>query len=209
VRPSRRATNHAFADAALHETRMKLKMAENSLFAILLRSRWWISFAVALAFVAVSMALLPPAYALFGALGAVPFAVIGAMALKRQWGTPSESEIQATLARAAAMNWTEFAATLEAAYRSAGYTVKRATGGADFVLEKGGRTTLIGAKRWKAARQGMEPLRELDSARRAQGADAAVFLTLNPLSDNAQAFAREAPVRVLQGADLAVLLRAQ
>ena len=49
----------------------------------------------------------------------------------------------------------------------------------------------------------------LDTARRAQDADAAVFLTLSPLSDNAQAFARQAPIRVLQGADLAVLLRAQ
>lgn len=187
---------------------MKLKMAENSLFAILLRSRWWISFAIACGFFLVSMALLPREYALFGALGGTPFAVIGAIALKRQWSAPSETMVQAQLARAAGMSWNEFAAALEAAYRQAGYEVQRSTGGADFVLEKGGRTTLVSAKRWKAARQGVEPLRELDAARRAKEADAAVFLALGELSENAGAFARQAPIRVIQGADLAVLLRA-
>ena len=36
----------------------------------------------------------------------------------------------------------------------------------------------------------------------------AVFLALGELSENAGAFAKQAPIRVLQGADLAVLLRA-
>lgn len=190
-------------------TRMKLKMAENSLFAILLRSRWWISFLVAAGIFAVAMALLPREYALAGALGAVPFVVIGGMALSRQWGAPSEAQVEASLAQAGAMSWPEFAAKLEQSYRSAGYAVQRTSNGADFVLEKSGRTTLVSAKRWKAARQGVEPLRELDAARQAKDADAAVFLSLGPLSDNASAFARSAPIRVLQGADLAVLLRGQ
>lgn len=187
---------------------MKLKMAQNSLFAILLRSHWGISFAIAVGFFVLSMALLPREYALAGALGGVPFAVIGAIALKRQWGAPSASQVQAQLDRAAAMSWNEFGQALETAYRSAGYGVARTSGGADFVLDKGGRTTLVSAKRWKAARQGVEPLRELDAARRAKDADAAVFLALGELSENASAFAREAPIRVVQGADLAVLLRA-
>ncbi len=187
---------------------MKLKMAENSLFAILLRSRWWISLAVAIGFVLVSMALLPREYALFGAVGGLPFAVISAIALKRQWGAPSPAQVEAQLARAAGMSWNDFATTLESSWRKAGYAVERIGGAADFVLDKGGRTTLVSAKRWKAARQGVEPLRELDAARRARDADAAVFLALGELSENAGAFARQAPVRVLQGADLAVLLRA-
>lgn len=188
---------------------MKLKMAENSLFAILLRSPWWISFLVAAAIAAVAMALLPPAYAPFGVVGALPFIVIGGIALSRQWGALSASQIEALLNQVGAMSWNEFAAKLEAAYRSAGYAVERTSGGADFVLDKGGRTTLVSAKRWKAARQGVEPLRELHAARQAKDADAAVFLSLGPLSDNAADFARSAPIRVLQGAELAVLLRDQ
>ncbi len=186
---------------------MRLKMAENSLFAILLRSRWWISWLVAAGVAGVSMALLPRDYAPFGAVGAVPFLVIGGMALWRQWGTLSPAQTQDWLTRAQAMPWAEFSAKLESAWRTAGYGVQRGQGVADFVLDKNGRTTLVSAKRWKAARQGLEPLRELDAARRAREADAAVFLALGELSDNARDFARSAPVRVVQGADLATLLR--
>ena len=38
---------------------MKLRMAENSLFAILLRQRWWVSASIALAIGLVAAALLP------------------------------------------------------------------------------------------------------------------------------------------------------
>lgn len=185
---------------------MRWKMAENSLFAILLRSRWWVSFTVAALVVLLSMALLPREYALFGAVGALPFAVIGGIALSRQWGALSPAQTRDWLARAQAMSWPEFSAALESAWRAGGYGVQRGQGAADFVLDKGGRTTLVSAKRWKAARQGLEPLRELDAARRAREADAAVFLALGELSDNARDFARTAPIRVLQGTDLATLL---
>ena len=187
---------------------MKLRMAENSLFAILLRSRWWISFLVAALIALISVALLPATWAPFGVVGALPFLVIGGMALSRQWGTPTQAQTEAQLAQAQTMSWPEFSAVLESAWRAGGYGVERAQGGVDFVLDKGGRTTVVSAKRWKAARQGVEPLRELDAARRAREADAAVFLALGELSDNARSFARSAPVRVLQGADLATLLKA-
>jgi restriction system protein len=188
---------------------MKLKMAENSLFAILLRSRWWISFVVAAAIFAVAMALLPREYAPFGAMGALPFLIIGGMALSRQWGAPSASAIEARLTQVQAMSWAEFSAQLEAVYRGAGYAVTRISGGADFMLEKGGRTTLVSAKRWKAAHQGVEPLRELDAARQARDADFAVFVSLAPLTDKAIAFGTSASVRLIQGSDLAVLLKSQ
>lgn len=38
---------------------MKLKMAEKSLFAILLRSPWWVSFSLVAVFALASKALLP------------------------------------------------------------------------------------------------------------------------------------------------------
>ena len=58
-----------------------LKMAPNSLFAILLRSPWWISVGIALGFALASKALLPGEYWLFGAMGGFPFTVIGAVDL--------------------------------------------------------------------------------------------------------------------------------
>jgi restriction system protein len=186
---------------------VKFKMAENSLFAILLRSPWWISFAVAAVLVTASFGALPKEYALFGAIGCLPFLVIGGMALSRQWGLPSAKETEARLAQIAAMSWTAFSAELESALQKDGYTVQRVSGAADLRLEKAGRTTLVGAKRWKAARPGAEPLRELDAARQAQDADDAMFIALGELSDKGRDFARQHGIRVVQGADLAALLR--
>ena len=68
---------------------MKLKMAEKSLFAILLRSPWWISFALAGVVSMAARLLLPAAYADVGMMGGLPFAVIGCIAFWRQARAPS------------------------------------------------------------------------------------------------------------------------
>ena len=47
---------------------MKLKMAPNSLFAILLRSPWWISVGIAVVMGLLSAALLPEGFRVIGAL---------------------------------------------------------------------------------------------------------------------------------------------
>ena len=68
---------------------MKFKMAEKSLFAILLRSPWWISFVLAGAVGLLARALLPAQYAGIGMMGGLPFVVIGCIALWRQAQAPS------------------------------------------------------------------------------------------------------------------------
>ena len=60
-------------------------MAPNSGFAILLRSPWWVSFAIAAVIVLLCGALLPAHLAPFAAVGALPVAVIGCIAGWRQW----------------------------------------------------------------------------------------------------------------------------
>ena len=59
---------------------MKLKMAPNSLFAVLLRSPWWASLGLAVALSLLLRALLPADYAVAGMLGTLPFALIAAIA---------------------------------------------------------------------------------------------------------------------------------
>ena len=56
---------------------MKFRMHENSLFAILLRSPWWISIAIAGGIAAVVALLVPATLAVAAAL---PFLVIGSIA---------------------------------------------------------------------------------------------------------------------------------
>ena len=102
---------------------MKWQMNENSLFAILLRSSWWVSFAIAAALTAVAVALLPEPYRLFGAVTGLPFFVIGCIAAWRQFQAPSTARIDKTVAAVRAMSWVEFSRAIEAAYRRDGYDV--------------------------------------------------------------------------------------
>ncbi|MEF7614580.1 restriction endonuclease [Aquincola sp. MAHUQ-54] len=183
-------------------------MAENSLFAILLRSRWWVSALVALGFVVVAFAMLPESLRVIGALGGAPFVVISVMAARRQWGLPGPAKVQALLTAAGTMGWNEFAEALATAWRREGYAVRRVDGpGADLALERQGRTTLVSAKRWKAARVGAEALRDLLQAIDKQEAHYGIAVALGEPTDAARAFARDNGLTLLGGEALARLLR--
>ncbi|MCL4798517.1 MAG: restriction endonuclease [Burkholderiales bacterium] len=183
---------------------MKLRMHENSLFAILLRSQWWISVAIALGVTIVASLFLPMEYAAFAG---VPFLVIGAVAGWRQLRAPSARRIERTVEAVRAMSWGDFSRVLEEAFQRDGYRVTRLEGAAaDFELFKAGRRSIVGCKRWKVARLGVEPLRELYAARRAHDAHECIYVAVGEISDPARAFATEKNIRVMHGADLARLL---
>ena len=184
-----------------------MEMNKNSLFAVLLRSPWWISIAVAAGIFALARMLLPEAYALYAIFAALPFIVIGNYAAWQQLRAPSAERIAATLESLRGLSWDEFSAALEAAFRRDGYTVSRSkVAGADLELVKSGRVSLVGCKRWKVARAGIEPLRELDAARLARDANECIYVAAGEITDNARAFAAEKNVRLLQDAELARLL---
>jgi len=184
-----------------------MELNKNSLFAILLRSPWWISIAVAAGLFAVARMLLPEAYALYAIFVALPFFVIGCYAGWQQLRAPGAERIAATLESLRGLSWDAFSAALEDAYRRDGYSVTRLnTPGADLELTKSGRVTLVGCKRWKVARAGIEPLRELDAARQAREAHECIYVAAGDITDNATAFAAEKNIRLLHGADLAKLL---
>lgn len=182
---------------------MRLEMHKNSLFAILLRSPWWVSLVVAGALFAGLRLLIPPLYAGFFAL---PFLVIGGVAAWQQLRAPSGAAVAKKLEAARAMDWKTFAERLEAGLRAEGYQV-RALGGeeADYEITKAGRVSLLSCKRWKAARTGVEPLRQLKEAARQRHADG-LYATAGEISEAAAAFAAENGIRLVQGAELAKLL---
>jgi restriction system protein len=187
---------------------LKLKMARNSLFAILLRSPWWISVVIALALGTLGATLLPDGYRVAGALSGLPFAVIGALAAWRQWHQPSAARVAAMQQALASMAWPAFAALLEQAFRRDGYTVQRGSSApADFLLERAGRRMLVCARRWKSARIGLQDLRALQVARSADDISDALYIGLGELSDNAQPFAAKHGITIWQAAELAHALR--
>ena len=188
---------------------MRLKMARNSLFAVLLRSPWWISLAVAVVVVAASQALLPPDYWVFGAMGSFPFVVIAGIALVKQLRRPSERQAQAILERVRAMSWREFSQALEEAFTRDGCCVEHLAGGAaDLAVTRDARTALVAARRWKAARHGEEALAALHAQMRERDASECTYIALGELSANAQRFASTNNIKVLQEDGLVQLLRA-
>jgi restriction system protein len=183
-------------------------MAEKSLFAILLRSPWWISLAIGIGIGLAAKALLPPSYFLFGAMGGFPFVVIAVISAWRQWSAPSTAHVAGTLAQIGAMSWRDFSAALEQALAREGFEVRRLDGAAaDFELLKAGRTVLLSSKRWKAARLGLEPFQALEAARSARDASSCICVTTGHVTDNALQFAAAHQIRVIQGMELAQLLR--
>jgi len=179
-------------------------MHENSLFALLLRSRWWISFAVAAGVFLLVRLFIPETYAI---VVPIPFIVIGCIAAWRQLRAPGAGRIAERLEAARALSWQDFGATLEAAYRQEGYAVaRRASGAADLVLERDGQRTLVSAKRWKVARAGVEPLRALVAAEDGDATARRVFIAAGEVSAQARAFAADKGIRIVEGAELAALL---
>lgn len=182
-------------------------MAENSLFAILLRSPWWVSLLVAGGIAALSRALLPAEYVVFGVLGAFPIVVIGALSAARQWRAPRPAQVERTLHTLQAMDWRALSAAIEAGLRRDGFTLQTpAPAGADFEAEKAGRTVLVSARRWKAAGIGVEPLRALQAAVEARQASEGLYVGLGVPSESAVGYARAHRLRIVQGADLARLV---
>lgn len=184
-------------------------MAENSLFAILLRSPWWASLGIAVALALLMRLLLPQEYAVAGMLGSFPFVVIAAIAAWKQLRAPSASQLAQTLERLQAMNSREFADAIEAAFRAQGHEVTRLNQpGADLELMLRHRRTVVAFKRWKAASIGVEPLRELQAVKTRLEAEAALFVATGTLSEKAGDFVRETQLQLMGAPELAQLMRA-
>ncbi|MDA0982717.1 MAG: restriction endonuclease [Proteobacteria bacterium] len=184
---------------------MKWGMHQNSLFAVLLRSPWWVSLLLTLAIFAGLRLVIPWYYAAFGTL---PIFIIGLVAAWRQLRAPSAKKIATALDVLRGMNWDAFSNLLEEGFRRDGYAVERLGGAqADFELTKAGRKSLVACKRWKAARTGVEPLRELKAAGETREAGECVYVLAGDLSEQARSFAAQNRIRLLEGAELVLLAR--
>lgn len=187
---------------------MKLKMAPNSMFAVLLRSPWWISFALVLVIALASRALLPEQIVPFGVMGAFPFLVIGIVAAQRQWRAPGAAQMTRVQGLLGQMAWRDFSQVMEQVYTRQGYQVSRIGAGvADLLLAKDGRSTLVACKRWKAANHGAETLRDLAAARQARDASHCVYVSIHAVNETCRRAALESKIDLLNGIELVALVR--
>ncbi len=174
---------------------------KRSLFYALSRAPWWLSLLIAAALFMLVRQFMPDYAALASTL---PFLGIAGYAGWRQSRALSPTRAAEALADLRALSWQEFAALMEAAFRSEGYTVVSLDrGAADFRLSKGGRVALASCRRWKVAQTGIEALRELSLAREQADAEECIYVAAGALSQNARQFAAENNMRLLCDAELA------
>jgi restriction system protein len=182
---------------------MKLKLHENSLFAILGRSPWWISALAAAGVFGVTRLFMPIPLAVFAAS---PFLFIAGYAGWKQLRTPSAGQVAAALERLAALPREGVIAALEAGWRREGYEVSRPKGAQfDLELRRNGRTSVVVCRRLKAKSTGLDPLKELHAA--GKDADELIYVAAGEVTAQARTFATENRVRIVEGAELARLAK--
>ena len=111
-----------------------------------------------------------------------------------------------------AMSWHQFEALVGEAFRRRGYSVIEtggggAGGGGDLVLKKAGAIFLVHCKQWRAPRVGVNAVRELNGVMTARGAIGGFALTSGVFTDEAQAFARDVNIELMDGQALRALVR--
>ena len=184
---------------------MKFRINEKSLFAVLLRSPWWMSLVIAALLFAGVRLVIPEVYAAFSAL---PFVVISAIAAFKQSKIPGPERVAQVTEAVNAMGWQDFSGVLQAGLTGAGWKVLPYEGqGADFELRQGTGITLCCARRWKGARVGVDALKELDAARRKHGAGSGLFVATGQISAQARTYAAENAIRFVEPLELAGMLK--
>lgn len=162
------------------------------------------SIIVAAAIFAAMRLLLPDIAAFFAAL---PFLPIAGYAGWRQLRAPSAANVAAMLGKLRAMPWENFSAVISEAFRRDGYRVGEiASGAADLELRKNGRVAIVACKRWKVARTGAGPLRDLHAAMQTREAHECIYVTTGDFTSNAREFATAKAIRLLNDVALAALV---
>jgi restriction system protein len=180
------------------------KPSEGSLFAVLMRSPFWVSLLIAGALFAIARNFLPN---LLAAAATLPFLGLAAFAGWRQIKTPSPTRVTEALDALRAMTWGQFSAVIAETFRREGYAVGEVeTGVANYELHKNGYKSLLSCKRWKVAQTGIAPLRELFEAMQAREARDCIYVATGDFTETAREFAREKGMRLLHGTELAILV---
>ncbi len=110
-----------------------------------------------------------------------------------------------------ALTWRQFEQLVAEAYRRWGYRVElvdrpAGDGGVDVVLRNDRGRWLVQCKHYKARRVGVRPVRELLGVVTSEGAAAGIVVTAGSFTPDAQAFARDNAIELVDGTKLADLV---
>ena len=178
---------------------MAFKMAKGSLFAVLLRSKWWYSVLIGLFVLVASLLFTDGQYVVLSISGALPFLGIGGYAAYKQFQLPSEKRVLEVTQEAQKMPAAIIAEKIAANYIKYGYESNAFKGnGADLELTQGSRKLLLCSKRFKVANTGIEPLKLLVAAGEQAGAIGFLYVALGEISATARDYAQKNNIELIQ-----------
>ena len=204
---------------------------DESILNALAKIPWWVSVCLSagvfifvrfvVPFVAFTGAASAPTSALKDLLGAPSLAawslslvllIPAPIAAFHQWRARRLLEYQTDLANIRSLSWQQFETLVGEAYRRQGYEVIHAGGNgpggaADLVLRKHGKTLLVQGKPWTDRTVGVNVVLEVFGAMTARRAHGAIILTSGRFTQDAQMFARGKSVDLVEGQELAKLIR--
>jgi restriction system protein len=109
------------------------------------------------------------------------------------------------------LSWQDFELLVGEYFRRKGYTVQEngsggADGGIDLILTKASQKTIVQCKRWKNVQVGVSPIRELYGVMVAENASACVFVSSGRYTQEAESFASNKPIELINGETLYKLI---
>lgn len=110
------------------------------------------------------------------------------------------------------LSWRDFERLVGASFEKDGFAVTHtggggADGGVDLILTKGGESTLVQCKQWRAQKVGVSTVRELYGVMAARGAAHGIVVSPGEFTPDALEFARGQNIELLNGRALAAILR--
>lgn len=196
---------------------------DESILDLLVQVPWWVSIVLA-GFVYVGLRFVLPwtipgndNFALrlareVAPLLALVLLVAAPVAAFRAWKERRLLDKQQDLASIRTLSWQRFEALVAEAYRRQGYVVTRIggdgpDGGVDLTLNKDGDVLIVQCKQWRAYKVGVRVVREVFGVMTAKRAQGAVIITSGLFTQEAKTFARGKPIDLVEGQQLADLVR--
>jgi restriction system protein len=205
-----------------------LRAKHDGIFAVRLAIPWWVSVTVAAAAYVFCGFLVPPLMSGTPALtrlgswlmeGApyltIGLAAVGVFALLRELDLRRLRQTHTDLDSIRAMDWQNFELLVAEGFRRLGYAVENRgwyvpNSRVHISLLKDGERMLVECREWRASQVGLAPVRELHQTMAIEQADGALLVTSGSFSADAEAFARDKPIGLIDGEALLELMeRAQ
>lgn len=142
---------------------------------------------------------------------ALPFVLLSGIAALNQFRRRKLLERQSGIEDIRNLSWQEFELLVGEAFRQEDFAVEEnggggADGGVDLRLRRGGKTFLVQCKRWKQRQVPVTAVRELFGLMAAENADGAIFVSSGSFTPDAQRFADDNGVILIDGEELLALI---